>query len=66
MSLGNREPRDVNESHQYRLTVVYRPARAIANSYVEGRKTSELVRDLVVSPAMGVSTLEPGVVWMRE
>ena len=24
------------------------------------------VRDLVVSPAMGVSTLEPGVVWTRE
>ena len=27
---------------------------------------SDAMRDLVVSPAMGVSTLEPGVVWMRE
>ena len=26
-------------------------------------KTSDAMRDLVVSPAMGVSTLEPGVVW---
>ena len=29
-------------------------------------KTSDAMRDLVVSPAMGVSTLEPGVVWARE
>ena len=29
-------------------------------------KTSDAMRDLVVSPAMGVSTLEPGVVWTRE
>ena len=26
----------------------------------------DAMRDLVVSPAMGVSTLEPGVVWARE
>ena len=26
----------------------------------------DLVVNLVVSPAMGVSTLEPGVVWARE
>ena len=26
----------------------------------------DAMRDLVVSPAMGVSTLEPGVVWTRE
>ena len=35
MSLVNREPRDVNASHQYRRTVVYRPARAISNSFVD-------------------------------
>ena len=29
-------------------------------------KLLEAMRDLVVSPAMGVSTLEPGVVWTRE
>ena len=28
-------------------------------------KTSDAMRDLVVSPAMGVSTLEPGVVGAR-
>ena len=27
---------------------------------------SDAMRDLVVSPAMGVSTLEQGVVWTRE
>ena len=29
-------------------------------------KTSDAMHDLVVSPAMGVSMLEPGVVWARE
>ena len=29
-------------------------------------RTSDAMRDLVVTPAMGVSTLEPGVVWTRE
>ena len=29
-------------------------------------KASDAMRDLVVSPAMGVSTVEPGVVWTRE
>ena len=29
-------------------------------------KLLDAMRDLVVSPAMGVSMLEPGVVWTRE
>ena len=47
-----------------------RPASAVSarDAFLSGPRdeTSDAMRDLVVSPAMGASTLEPGVVWTRE